>query len=233
MNDLDKISGEENKKEVCKYLKDKATLQFLSDLLKPLLDVQDSKPILLRIGSTEPPIFRKFVPYLAFFAVDAAEGYTLCGTTPGLHKCRKCEHLTHVFNPNICPKARVSSKYEAYQRHGEQAWFKKVLKQPTTAFDNNILAKNKGLNISNVDNPLHAHFRHGNRNLFSSVPFDTLHTVLKGLLQQVFMWTLSVIQIVSKLSPKGSIYKNPFKELDKRIADFPRLHSVCPWGPFK
>lgn len=66
MNYLDKVPGKENQKDVCKYMKDKATLQFLCDALKPILEVQDSNSsLLLRIGSSEPAVYRKFVPYLA------------------------------------------------------------------------------------------------------------------------------------------------------------------------
>lgn len=233
MNYLDKISGIMNRSDACKFLKDKATLSFLAEMLQPILNVQDNAPIVLRIGRTDPPTYRKFVPYLGFFSVDAAEGYLICGCLPGLHKCRKCENVTHIFDPEKSPHPRLSKNYELYQRNGERAWMKKILKQELTPEENEVLARNKKLNIANVANPLHDHFRLGNRNLFSSVPYDTLHTMHKGLLQQVFMWTLSVIQLVGKNSRKGSPFCNPFKELDKRIEDFPRLQSVSPWGPFK
>lgn len=233
MDACNRVSGIGNKKEVVKFLKQKATLLFLRDVLQPVLDIQDKTPIVLQIGRSNPSQYRKFVPYVAFFSVDAAEGYCICCTTPGLYKCRQCEQLTHLFDCSIVPKQRISVQYEKYQKLGEKAWIRKVLNSGLSGYDKKILEFNKTWNIANIGNPLHAHFTRGGRNLFSSVPYDTLHTLHKGLLQQVFMWTVSVIQLVGRVCQKHDKYKNSFLELDKRIDNFPRLHSVSPWGPFK
>ena len=233
MDALNKVVGVGKRKEVMKFLKNKATLQFLSDVLQPILDIQDNSPIVLRIGRSSPPQYRKFVPYLAFFSVDNAGGYCICCCTPGIHKCRQCELMTHVFDASFRPKLRTSTEYEVFNTLGEPAWVKKIMNDRINGDERNILSHNKSLNISNVQNPLHAHFRRGERNLFASVPFDTLHTLHKGLLQQVFMWTISVIELVGRISRTKETYKNCFMELDKRIDNFPRLNSVSPWGPFK
>ena len=93
MDELDKVNGIGNKKDVVKYMKHRATLQFLSDVFQPLLDIQEEGPIVLRVGRSDPPQYRKFIPYLAFFDVDAAEGYCICCCTPGVRKCRQCDQL--------------------------------------------------------------------------------------------------------------------------------------------
>jgi hypothetical protein len=60
-----------------------------------------------------------------------------------------------------------------------------------------------------------------------------LHTLMKGLLQSVFMWTLAVIQLISKkkVGPerrKTDRYRNNLATLDVRITNFPIRNSIFP-----
>ena len=110
---------------------------------------------------------------------------------------------------------------------GEKAWLKQIMDEPLTELDVSILEHNESYNVVNVKNELHKHFDLGDRDLFQSCPYDTLHTVLKGLLQECFMWTLAIVKMIGKAFPK---FATNLALLDDRIINFPRLHSIVPVG---
>ena len=122
---------------------------------------------------------------------------------------------------------RTSDQYRLHHELGEKAWLKEIMDIPLTENEQLILEHNALYNIHNVTNELHVHFDYGNRDLFQSCPFDTLHTVLKGLLQECFMWTLAVIKMIGALHPK---FSNNLAVLDDRIINFQRIHSINPVG---
>ena len=96
-----------------------------------------------------------------------------------------------------------------------------------------LLKHNEQYNIMNCKNPLHTYFELGDRNLFEAVPYDSLHTLNKGLLQNVLMWTLSIIYLVSnKKSGHGRSLRRHYSEnlvmLDVRMRRFPIRQSILP-----
>lgn len=230
---LTKVNGIGKKKEVLLYLKNKCKLQFLETILKPILNAQ-KKGIYLTIKNSDPlgpRLLKKFVPYLFGFSVDSAEGYKLTGTRPGERKCRLCESIpSDYLNNNI--KLRHSLQYYKYHKYGEIAWINKILGLPLSTQMEDILFHNHKYSIMNVENPLHEHFIPNGRNLFQAVQYDMLHTLLKGLLQQIFMWTLVVINICSKKRYNGILmYENNFHLLDARIKFFQVKNSIFPCEP--
>ena len=96
-----------------------------------------------------------------------------------------------------------------------------------TQEETELLSRNERYSIRNLMNPLHKYFELGNRNLFAAVPYDMLHTLNKGLLQNAFMWTLSVIYLVGekKNTPR---YRHNLKVIDERIRRFPIRQSILP-----
>lgn len=232
---LTNINGIGKKNEVYLYLKNKCKLEFLNEFLKPILEAQ-KKGIYLTLKNNPaypgpPRILKKFVPYLFGFSVDSAEGYKITGTRPGGRKCRLCESIpSDYMDSNI--QLRHSLQYSKYQSFGETAWKQKILGYQLTSNMENILFHNHKFSIMNVKNPLHAHFLPNGRNLFQAVQYDMLHTLLKGLLQQIFMWTLVIINLCSKKRCKGSLlYENNFHLLDRRIKFFGVKKSIFPCEP--
>ena len=116
------------------------------------------------------------------------------------------------------------------------AWCKKVAGQQLTEQEQKILKHNERYSIMNLTNPLHAYFKPGNRNLFEAVPYDMLHTLHKGLLQNVFMWALSIVYLISSKSARGGNsrhFANNLLLLDQRIRRFPIRQSILPCASYK
>ena len=108
-----------------------------------------------------------------------------------------------------------------------------MLGSQLTQLEEMLLKHNETYNIMNCKNPLHTFFELGDRNLFEAVPYDSLHTLNKGLLQNVLMWTLSIIYVVSqKKSGHGHNKRRHYSEnlvkLDVRMRRFPIRQSILP-----
>ena len=97
-----------------------------------------------------------------------------------------------------------------------------------TEEEKKVLRRNEDYSLRNLINPLHKYFKPGNRNLFQCVPYDMLHTLNKGLLQNTFMWTLSIIYLVSEKRVRQRQYRHSLKVLDERMRRFPIRQSVLP-----
>ena len=107
------------------------------------------------------------------------------------------------------------------------AWLKNIMGVVLTPEETELLAQNERYSIRNLINPLHKYFELGGRNLFEAVPYDMLHTLNKGLLQNVFMWTLSVIYLVSQ--KRNTVrYRHNLNVIDKRMRRFPIRQSILP-----
>lgn len=229
---IDKVQGIGKKQEIYIYLKNKAKFDFLRVFLKPIIESQKHGIYLTIKGANGKRIKHKFVPYLFGFSVDSAEGYKLTGTKPGGRKCRLCESLPSDYVDFEKIELRTSAEYIKYQSLGEKAWIKKILGKNISPKLNNILLHNKKFSIMNVANPLHDHFLPSGRNLFQAVQYDMLHTLHKGLLQQVFMWTLVIVYQCSKKRFRGQLkYENNFNLLDERIKYFSVKNSIFPCEP--
>lgn len=129
-------------------------------------------------------VVKRFVPFLLGFSIDTEEGNRLCGFRAGKHKCRMCEGEAWNFNPLLINNERNSEVYQFYHRFGEAAWKKKMANLPLTPLEDQVFQHNTEFIVQNVNNPLHQHFLSTERNLFSSCPFDSLHTLLKWLNQR-------------------------------------------------
>lgn len=228
----DKVSGLGKKNEVAVYLKNKAKYLFLEQFLSTITKCQERGIYLTVKGKNGSRIIKKFVPFLFGFAVDTAEAYKLTGTRPGVRKCRLCESIPSNFHDNSVLSIRHSKEYVIYQRDGEKAWINKIFNLPQSEYYENLLIHNKKFSIQNISNPLHDHFLSNGRNLFQAVAYDMMHTLLKGLLQQIFMWTLVVISLCAKKRYNGLLmFEKSLEILDRRMKFFPLKQSIFPCEP--
>jgi hypothetical protein len=117
---------------------------------------------------------------------------------------------------------------------GEAAWMKKMRNIPRTEQETSILKLNKEHSISNVTNPLHSYYRDsyipGTLDLLQSLPFDKLHSVIKGIIEYVYTWSCATVKICEGHDRK---YKHSMAKLDSRVKSFPIHNSVSPFGVFK
>jgi hypothetical protein len=154
-------------------MKKKATLQFLDQILEPILTAQKEGGILISVrkGSGKDSTLRtnlKMIHFLIFLCNDSSENFTMCGIKPGYLKCRTCEKCPTDYSDTGPPTIRHSKYYQFFHKVGEEAWIRKLLKQPLTPVQQEVLAHNQEYCVANIENPLHAHFALGDRNLLES-----------------------------------------------------------------
>jgi len=126
---------------------------------------------------------------------------------------------------------------EILGKMAEQAWIKYICSKPNTLseFEKSILQQSKNQSIVNIANPLPRMFRfqssvHPTANLYSSLPFDRLHTLYKGLVEFILCWICCVIIRISSLDQKK--YRYSMSSIDSAIQNFPRHHSLSVFGNF-
>lgn len=163
---MTRIQLKGRKKSIHKYLKHKALYTFIDQFLKPVLNTQRSGVYLKVRTAGGHFVTKKFVVYVLFFSIDTEEGNRLCGTYLGQHKCRMCEGSAWDFNTGTMGALRNGKFYEMYQKIGDTAFLKSMLDLPLTVEESDVLAHNKEFSVINVANPLHRHFKPGNRNVF-------------------------------------------------------------------
>jgi hypothetical protein len=111
-------------------MKKKATLQFLDQLLEPILTAQKEGGILISVrkGSGKDTTLRtnlKVIPFLIFLCNDSSENFTMCGIKPGYFKCRTCEKCPNDYSDTGPSTIRHSKYYEFFYKIGEEAWIRK------------------------------------------------------------------------------------------------------------
>ena len=210
------------------------TLDYLYDVLKPILDYQ-AEGLKLRVGGDKENAFDIVAyPHLVMITGDTKELDFLAGTNwrKGTGpKCRLCTSDIKTSSNNIDNKFRdddtmytVSKEGGDYIRHcytSTEKYNKKHNSMQLCDSQNiGLLGENKLIKLFEWQKSrgIHSFYR-------SLVP-DYLHTTLKGIMEYTISWSIHCIYAVAKLDKKT--YSRSSAILDDRIINFPCGHSVYP-----
>ena len=231
--------GKQKKKEFIRWLHRSCELSYLDHVLASILEHREHG-VKLQVGRNAEDVFT-LVPMLYFFALDTKEANELCGVNGAPQsrmRCRLCK----------CPKDNVNGVHREVRRNGtemmqlgingEEAFLRKCeIAKHGRIPDNvrNVLQELKLQSMICIENPLHKYFDWViDKSLMGiphCMPYDSLHTLNKGLVESVCKWVVTILNHVGELDPDK--YGSNISIMDRRIKSFQTQHSVTPFGKYK
>jgi len=225
-------------------LKRRLDLSYIEYVLRDLWELEETG-FCARVGKIEhgegPSPVMWFFPMISLFLGDTLQLDMLMGTnTRRTRRCRMCrsdkcwKFYTHADPIDFRDHAwseevvRVSGQVKLAQ----MLWpslhpgHKYILNAREKAFLKDV----KDECLTPGRNPLFQlprwQFRRGLNSFSKMLPPDTLHTLLKGLLEHVVGWSLQVINQISRLDP---LYRQSCGNVDDRLRTFPEYEPGFPF----
>ena len=214
----------------------KLTLNYLYDILKPILAYQEIG-LKLRVGRDDKTSFTiDAYPHIVMITGDTKELDNLAGTNWQVRsapKCRLCTTLPDKKYPvnSLDTRFRDDQTMKVYGVNGEKyahnCYLSNIKYDSTNpsvvdcAFNNMVPGTNPLIDLFDWQD------KRGIHSFYKALVPDYLHTTLKGIVEYTISWSYHCILAVSALDP-AHYGLNSFK-LDDRIIRFPsNCHSMYP-----
>jgi hypothetical protein len=215
----------------------KAVQEFLYQVLKPILDAQNSgKCLTFQVGSSDKSFKIQAVPFVVAFIGDNEGSNHLLGiASPRNHyRCRICEvkNCTAFHVPEVGRRAenqvltlasRSDDKYDRLSKDAAVGARKRAMGcfRNCTTVEKENYEECVALNVAPGENKLYAiasnTFRANICGLHAMTPPDHMHTHLKGSNETAMAYTMKVLYCVGDLD-KSFAYS--ISSLDRLVSDF-------------
>ena len=219
-----------------RFLKRSTRAIFIHEILRPLLT---SARYGTKLKMKDSSIEMTFVPLVAMLALDSKQAYEFCSLNFhrfGNMNCRTCDMLTAKFWDS-------NAEVGTFRYTHELEWMCKNLAdierrrirggaKCLDAKDEKLIERGKHFNVIGFLNPLfelfryQASFRPGILSLNEACGPDSLHTILRGPIEEAFRWSMAVGFLWGDTVLLEDTPRDPIAELDVRAKRF--LHC----GPF-
>lgn len=215
---------------------------YLYDVVSQLLHYQVNG-VILRVGKfpsfydNNAGFYIHAFPFLALTISDNVGQHNLLGCKMfcKFSRCRICNLKDCSSLKFKVGEFRDDASEELLRKKGEAAVLQKFLRDysaQSSADINNCINECKLLNIGPGSNKmvefyLQQRFSDLIGTFSKSTAPDSLHTVLKGLLEYCVTWVGHCIQLVGLIDEK---YSNNMLVVDARIATFPRKQTLTIWS---